>query len=127
MRTIHAEKNARSYIKYSLHFFLSGWHSSLASPPIRIVRYYPEEKTMINQLKTERLVLRPFLKTDGENLYRYLSDPEVVKYEPYLPFSHEEAVREAERRAGDSTFLAVCLKDGSLIGNLYFAPSDCES
>ena len=30
-------------------------------------------------MTTRRLVLRRFLKSDGEGLYDYLSDPEVVK------------------------------------------------
>ncbi len=80
--------------------------------------------------RTERLLIRPFLPEDGDALYQYLSDPTVIRYEPYEPFSHEDACREANRRAEDPCFFAVCLPPsagapyGSLIGSLYFAPCD---
>ncbi len=38
-------------------------------------------------LKTNRLILRRFNEKDLEDLYEILSDPEVVKYEPYRPMS----------------------------------------
>ena len=57
--------------------------------------------------------------------YEYLSDPETVRFEPYEPFTREQAEREAARRAGDEAFIAVCLGDtGKLIGNLYRAKTD---
>lgn len=72
------------------------------------------------QIITERLLLRPFTGRDWPALHRYLSDPQVVRFEPYGVFSAEEARREAERRAQSSAFVAVCLRDtGELIGNLY--------
>jgi RimJ/RimL family protein N-acetyltransferase len=87
-------------------------------------------------VETERLIIRPFRADDWEDLYEYLSDEEVVAFEPYPPFSRLEAVKEAERRSRDGSFWAVCLKtsiaeregghsdaseSGKLIGNLYFA------
>ena len=72
-------------------------------------------------LTTERLMLRPFEADDWADLIEYLSDPEVVRFEPYGVFSAEMCVREAEERARNSAFIAVCLTDtGKLIGNLYF-------
>lgn len=81
----------------------------------------------MNEMMTERLILRRFQESDGEGLYGYLSDPETVKFEPYEPFTREEAEREAKRRAGDENFWAVCLRDGALIGNLYFARGDFDT
>ena len=40
---------------------------------------------MTNILETERLLLRRFCEADLQDLYEYLSDAAVVKYEPYQP------------------------------------------
>ena len=48
---------------------------------------------------TPRLLLRNFEPGDAEALYEYLSDPEVVRYEPYEPFSRAMAEFEAHARA----------------------------
>ena len=40
-----------------------------------------EDWTMI--LETERLILRRYREDDLQDLYEYLSDETVVKYEPY--------------------------------------------
>ena len=78
-------------------------------------------------MTTRRLVLRRFLKSDGEGLYDYLSDPEVVKFEPYEPYTREMAEQEAARRAEDQNFWAVCLLDGALLGNVYFAEGEFDT
>lgn len=81
----------------------------------------------MKELVTERLLIRDFRETDGEDLYEYLSDEEVVRYEPHKVFSREEAYKEAKRRAEDENFLAVCLESGKVIGNLYFAKGGFET
>lgn len=75
-------------------------------------------------LKTERLALRPFEETDAEGLHACLGDEEVVRYEPYGAMTMEECQLEAARRASDEAFWAVCLADGTLIGNLYLSGAD---
>ncbi len=71
------------------------------------------------QMSTDRLLLRPFTGCDWPVLQRYLSDPQLVRFEPYGVFSAEEARRKAERRAQSSAIVAVCLRDtDQLIGNL---------
>lgn len=75
-------------------------------------------------LKTERLVLRPFEEADAEGLHACLGDEEVVRYEPYGAMTMEECRLEAARRASDEAFWAVCLADGTLIGNLYLSGAD---
>jgi RimJ/RimL family protein N-acetyltransferase len=80
------------------------------------------------QLETERLTIRGFHADDWRDLYEYLSQPETVQYEPYEPFSPDEAKREAERRANDENFYAVCLKESAkLIGNIYLAKRDFDA
>ncbi len=78
-------------------------------------------------ITTKRLIIRPFSPQDGEDLFEYLSQEEVVKYEPYGVFSKEEAYKEAERRSKDESFLAVQQKNGRVIGNLYFAESGYQT
>ncbi len=81
----------------------------------------------MRELVTEGLIIRNFRESDGKDLYEYLSEEEVVKFEPYKPFTKNEAYSEAKRRSEDERFLAVCLKSGKLIGNLYFAKEDFDT
>lgn len=73
-------------------------------------------------LTTERLLLRPFRADDDEALHAYLSHPDAVRYEPYGPHTRQESARAAADRAHDERLVAVCLADGTLVGNLYVAP-----
>ena len=41
--------------------------------------------------ETERLILRRYQKEDIQDLFEYLSDEKVVKYEPHKPLTFEEA------------------------------------
>lgn len=71
-------------------------------------------------LRTSRLTLRAFVPEDWQALFEYLSDPVVVRYEPYAPFTKSACIIEALHRAQDDRFVAVCLTEtGKLIGNLY--------
>lgn len=82
----------------------------------------------MKELKSERLIIRGFRKEDWKDLYEYFSDEEVLKFEPYKPFSVEECKKEAIRRTTDASFLAVCLNDtNKLIGNIYFAKQDFDT
>ena len=75
-------------------------------------------------LTTERLILRPFVATDWHDLYAYLSDLQVVQFEPYEPFTETESRLEADRRAQDPGFVAVCLKTTrQVIGNVCQFPT----
>ena len=82
----------------------------------------------MQQIETERLIIRRFKEEDWKDLYEYLSDEEVVRYEPYQTFSVEEAQREAKSRAESPQFFAVCLKESNkLIGNVYFAKQEFKT
>ena len=78
-------------------------------------------------IKSERLNIRSFESKDGESLYEYLSDKDVVRYEPHDVFTRKMSYDEASRRADDKNFYAVCLQNGKLIGNLYFAKGDFDT
>ncbi len=77
---------------------------------------------------SERIYLRRFLETDWRDLYEYLSLEEVVRYEPYGPFSEEECILAARERQHQPSFWAVCQSSSDkLIGNLYFEPCEPET
>ena len=79
-------------------------------------------------ISSERLYLRHFKSSDYMDLYEYLSDPEVVCYEPYEPFTLKQCKAEAKTRSTLDVFWAVCLKESDkVIGNLYFCPGEFDS
>lgn len=79
-------------------------------------------------IETQRLTLRAFRAEDARDLHEYLSDPEVVRYEPHGVLTEEECRSEAGRRSGDPAFWAVCLKDnGKLIGNMFLSRGELET
>jgi len=76
-------------------------------------------------METKRLFIRRFKPDDWRDLFEYLSQETVVKYEPYGVFTEEASKQEAARRSGDDSFWAVCLKDsGKLIGNITLHKQD---
>lgn len=82
----------------------------------------------MEKIITDRLIIRRFDQNDWQDLYEYLSDEEVVKYEPYDIFSEEQAKEEAAKRSKDESFYAVCLKENrKLIGNLYLCKGDFDT
>lgn len=79
-------------------------------------------------LETDRLILRRYCKDDLRDLYEYLSDEEVVKYEPYKPMSIEEVENNLEWRISTDEMIAVELKsDKKMVGNIYLGKRDFDS
>lgn len=75
----------------------------------------------MQELFTNRLIIRRFQSSDWQDLYEYLSKEIVVKYEPYDVFNVEQCRQEAINRSQNDAFWAVCLRENNkLIGNLYF-------
>ena len=64
-------------------------------------------------LETKRLILRKFEYEDWQDLFEYLSDEAVVKFEPYDTLSEEACRDEAMKRSGQDCFWAVCLKENN--------------
>lgn len=80
------------------------------------------------QIETERLILRRFCKSDLQDLYEYLSDEEVVRFEPYKPMDLQEVENTLNWRISTEEMLAVELKaSGKLIGNVYLGQRDFEA
>lgn len=70
---------------------------------------------------SDRLIIRRFTSNDFDDLYEYLSQEEVVRFEPYEIFTKANSIREAIIRSKNDAFWAVCLKENNkVIGNLYF-------
>ena len=79
-------------------------------------------------METERLSIRRFRPDDWQDLYEYLSQGEVVKYEPYGVFTEVASKQEAINRSENDAFWAVCLLgSGKLIGNVYLAKNDFDT
>lgn len=72
------------------------------------------------RIETERLILRRYRLDDLQDLFEYLSDEQVVKYEPYKPMSIEEVIRNLDWRVSTDEMIAVELKEiHKMIGNVY--------
>lgn len=80
------------------------------------------------QIETERLILRRFCKSDLQDLYEYLSDEEVVRFEPCKPMDWQEVENTLNWRMTTEEMLAVELKaSGKMIGNVYLGQRDFEA
>lgn len=78
--------------------------------------------------ETENLVLRRYKKSDLNDLYEYLSDADVVKFEPYKPMSISEVESNLEWRISTDEMIAVELKSNhKMIGNVYLGKRDFET
>ena len=76
-------------------------------------------------METERLIIRNFKEEDWKDLYEYLSQEDVLKYEPEWECTEETCKEEALERSKDDYYLAVCHKDnGKLIGHVCFEKQD---
>jgi len=81
--------------------------------------------TQFEVIQTERLLLRPLTLADAETFFRYRSLPEVCRFQSFQPKTHSEI--EAFLRINEQTppdapgtwrQLAICLHDGTLIGDV---------
>lgn len=85
-----------------------------------------ENKIVIAE--TERLILRRYRKEDIQDLFEYLSDKEVVEYEPYKTQTFDEVKENLEWRIRTDEMIAVELKDShKMIGNVYMGKRDFEA
>ena len=72
-------------------------------------------------ISTTRLMIRPFTASDAADLYEYLSNPTIYKYEPGEPINIDRAMHLSEERAATADFWAMELADtGKMIGHVYF-------
>ena len=79
-------------------------------------------------VETERMILRRFQESDLADLHEYLSDPNVVAYEPYKPMDLEEVKQNLAWRISTDEMIAVELKDNQkLIGNVYLGNREFDA
>ena len=63
-------------------------------------------------IKTERLILRPFVESDAADVYEYLKEPAVNCFANMKLNSIEEAAAEMKKRAGETEYyFAITLKE----------------
>ena len=78
--------------------------------------------------ETERLILRRYMTEDLQDLFEYLSDTEVVKYEPYKPLTIDDVKENLKWRIETEEMIAVELKASQeMIGNVYMGKRDFEA
>ena len=74
-----------------------------------------------NEMRTDRLLLRPFNLSDVDDVYAYASDPEWGRFlplpDPYLRKHAEEFVARSVIRPRDTPIFAITL-DGTVIGGI---------
>ena len=86
------------------------------------------ERQIVLPLETDRLILRRFREADLLGLYAYLSDPQVVAFEPYRPMTLEEVRKNLNWRISTEEMIAVERKDtGKLIGNVYLGRREFDA
>jgi RimJ/RimL family protein N-acetyltransferase len=79
-------------------------------------------------ITTDRLIIRKYEEKDLDDLYEYLSDEEVVRFEPYSALSLEETKKNLEWRVSSDEIFAIELKStGKMIGNVFLGKRECET
>ncbi len=80
------------------------------------------------RMETERLILRRYTADDLQDLYEYLSDAEVVKFEPYKAMQLHEVKENLAWRIKSDEMIAVERKsDHKMIGNVYLGKRDFDA
>ena len=80
------------------------------------------------RMETERLILRRYTADDLQDLYEYLSDAEVVKFEPYKAMQLDEVRENLTWRIESDEMIAVERKsDHKMIGNIYLGKRDFDA
>jgi len=71
-------------------------------------------------IKTKRLIIRKYFVNDFMDLFEYLSDIEIYRFESGSPINIEIAKILCKERSKDNKFLAVVLKN-KVIGHICFS------
>ena len=83
-----------------------------------------KQSDFFTTLTTERLTIRRFRPEDADDLFEYLSDAQIYRFEPGEPLDRAQAGQRAVDMAGSPDFWAIeLLAAGKVIGQLYFSRS----
>ena len=74
----------------------------------------------MTELRTERLILRPFRETDYDDLFEFLSQLAEDEFEGYPGITYDNGREQLAARVGSEEYHAVVLaSSGKIIGNIY--------
>ena len=82
----------------------------------------------MENIETERLILRGFTEDDYDDLYEFLSQRRDDQFEAYPGITYENGREHLKYRLGTDDFAAIELKsEKKVIGNVYFGSRDFEA
>ncbi|WJM09230.1 GNAT family N-acetyltransferase [Paenibacillus sp. PK1-4R] len=82
----------------------------------------------MQDIETNRLILRNFSEEHAQGLLDYLSNPRVNCFLDERTSTLEEASLKVKKRSEDDSYIAVCIKDsGDLIGELFLLKEEPDT
>lgn len=82
----------------------------------------------MDEIKTRRLILRPFSENDYDDLYEFLSQLRDDEFEGYPGISYENGREHLAYRLGSEEFFAIALREsGKVVGNIYCGKRDFDA
>ena len=83
---------------------------------------------MMKEIRTARLLLRPFIEDDYDDLFEFLSQLEHDEFEGYPGITYENGREHLNCRLGSDSFYAIVLPEtGKVIGNIYCGSRDFDA
>ena len=82
----------------------------------------------MQEIRTKRLLLRPFRESDYDDLFEFLSQLADDEFEGYPGITYENGQEHLKYRLGSEEFYAIELTEsGKVIGNIYCGNRDFEA
>jgi RimJ/RimL family protein N-acetyltransferase len=82
----------------------------------------------MREIRTKRLLLRPFHESDCDDLFEFLSQLKDDEFEGYPGITYENGREYLQQRLGSEEFYTVVLVDsGKVIGNIYCGNRDYDA